>query len=129
MTRRGVSMVEMIVAACLLTCAMAMVAQVIGRSAARRRDAGHHRIAVQEAANVMERLAVRPFDELTPDGVADEQLSPQAGQSLPEGVVEVHVTEAAGEPDARRIEVEIRWRGRSAQPDPSVELVTWRYRR
>ncbi len=129
MTRRGFSMLEMMVAAALLTCTMAMVAQMLGRSNARRRDAGHHRIAVQEAANVMERLSVRPFDELTPDGVANEQLSPQATESLREGVVEVHVSEVAGEPDARRIGVAVRWRGRPAQPAPSVELVTWRYRR
>jgi prepilin-type N-terminal cleavage/methylation domain-containing protein len=118
-----------------LTVAMAVLAVIgvvamkfsiaVGRRSA---DARQHQAAIVEAGNVMERLAVRPWEQLTPDALRDVSLSDEARQAVPGAVLKVEVQQQPQEPGAKRLAVEIRWPDDSGQPVLKARLVAWRYR-
>ncbi len=68
--RRGFGLVEMTIACVLLAAAMAATLQVVGWVALERRAVERRERAVLEASNLMERIAARPWDELTTEALA-----------------------------------------------------------
>jgi hypothetical protein len=83
---------------------------------------------MQEVANVMERLCARPWEEVTPEGAGEIELSEEAEETLPDGNVEIEVVQPDDEPEAKRISVQVRWQPEPNQPPRSVRLVAWKYR-
>jgi len=124
-------MLEVVVGALLVAAAMVIVVQVVGRVAAGRRPAERRQRAVQEAANLMERLAARPWDELTP--AAARSLAASAATSardaLGDGSIEADVASVAGDPTAKRVAIEVRPGDRSGGRSAPVRLVAWVHRR
>lgn len=153
MTRRGTTMVELLVAGVLLVALTAVCVQMLAVLAGHRRAVEQEQTAIREAANLMERLAAVPWDELTPEGVRDVRLSEEARRALPGGELEISVTSSkfgeplAGErvagdrvagverseppvaqvPGAKRILVSIRWQDRTGRFVRPVRLAAWRY--
>ncbi len=128
MTRRGTTLLELIVAVALLAAMTAAAMQMLRVTAAQRRATSARQAAVLEAANLMERLAARSWDELTEEGVQDVELSPEARRRLPAGELEIDITSPTDQPDARRIALRLRWQGDSGQLLRPVRLLAWRYR-
>lgn len=128
MIRRGISLLEMIVAGTLLVAMMTICLQMLGTTTAQHRAIENQQTAIQEAANLMERLSTRSWDELTPQGVKEVQLSEQARASLPGGELEIELTGPPDEPQAKRIAVLLRWKDRTGKFTRSVRLVAWKYR-
>jgi hypothetical protein len=122
--RRGYGLLEMAIAALMLAVAMALVVQAASWLAAERRGAERRQRAVQEAANLMERLTSLPWDELTPGRAAAQTLSPATREILRDGSLTVDVSDEPGDPPARRVAIRIGWG--SAAP---VRLVAWVHRR
>jgi hypothetical protein len=127
--RRGFGMIEMAISGLLIAAAMAVTVQVVGWVATDRRSVARRERAVVEASNLMERIAARSFDEMTPESLAAFGLPEAARDSLPGSVLEVKVADGADAPARKRITVEIRWRDRSGQAESPVRLVAWSYRR
>jgi hypothetical protein len=117
--------------AVMLMMAMGLVAKVVAWTAAERRDLDHRQWAVQEAANLMERLTARPFDSLTTDGVKDLAPSTEAAGLLRDLQLRVEVADRdpAGGEDSKRVALTLRWRGRSGEWAGPVRLTSWVYRR
>ena len=63
--RRGSLLLEMAMAAVMLTVAMALTVKVLGYAGQQRRSAEQRQRAILEVANVMERITAEPFDEVT----------------------------------------------------------------
>lgn len=125
--RRGSLLAETAVSGMLLVIALGLVAQVVAAVANQRRTWDRRQIAVFEAANLMERLAARPFDELTAEGVKDLTVSDEAKRSLPEVQVDVSIIEpdsTAGE-GAKRLVLRLQWRNRAGDWDAPVWLTSW----
>jgi prepilin-type N-terminal cleavage/methylation domain-containing protein len=127
--RRGFTLFEVAMAALMLGIAMTVTVQLAGWVAAERRSAGRRGRAVQEAANVMERLAALPWDRLTPETAADASLSPAARQALPGGELKADVAAHDEDGGSRRIRVQVRWRDRSGKFEAPVRLTSWVYHR
>jgi type II secretory pathway pseudopilin PulG len=125
--RRGYSMIELLVAAGLLATLLTVCVQLSGAASAEQRALRQRQAAMNEAANVLERLSIRPWNELTDKGLAEFPLSTAARQSLPEGRLEVHVVQPADQAGAKRISVQIRWPDRDGRPEKAVRLTAWRY--
>ena len=136
--RRGFTLLEVATAGILLV-VMLMVCLAFFRAMAdQRRAIHHHRLAVQEANNVMERLCSRPWEELTPENVRALPLDPAVQQALPGSKLTVEISpagdEPAGdkppedEPAGKRIRVVLQWSTGPERPDASVRLVAWKYR-
>ena len=128
MMRRGILLWEML-AACVLLGTMTTVSlQFLQTAALQRRASSQRLVAVQEAANVLERLCARPWDELTAAAGRDVTLSPQADRCLRGGAVDVQIDGPSGTPSAKRIVVAVRWGQAENRPALSVRLVAWRYK-
>jgi hypothetical protein len=127
--RRGFGLIEMAISGLLIAAAMAVTVQVVGRVATDRRSVARRERAVVEASNLMERIAARPFDQITAESLAALGLPEAARASLPGSTLDVKVADSPDAPARKRITVEIRWRDRSGQAESPVRLVAWSYRR
>jgi prepilin-type N-terminal cleavage/methylation domain-containing protein len=127
--RRGFGLVELSIATLLLAVAMAIVVQVAGWLAAERRGAERRQRAIQEAANLMERLTSRPWDELTPDLARSQALSPATAAVLRNGVLQVAIVPEAGKPTTKRIAIRLGWGDPAGGGPAPVRLVAWVHRR
>jgi prepilin-type N-terminal cleavage/methylation domain-containing protein len=129
MVRRGMSLIELTVASAVVTAMLAIAVQMLVAVAAQRRASDQRQFATLELANVMERLAARPWAELTAEAAAGEQPS-AAVRTLLTGVeLKVDVSTPAAEPDAKRLSASLRWQDRSGGYLPPVTITTWKYRR
>jgi hypothetical protein len=127
--RRGYGAFEITISAFLLVIAMGIVAESVGWLAAERRGAGRRQVAVQEAANLMERLSARPGEELTSDTARSLKLSPSTALILRDGSLDVTIEPSAGDPSSKRITILVRWLDAVGNPAAPVRLVAWVHRR
>jgi Tfp pilus assembly protein PilV len=127
--RRGFGLIEMAISGLLLAAAMAATVQVVGWVAADRRNVARRERAVVEASNLMERIAARPFDEITPESLAALKLPEAARTSHPGSNLKASVTAQEDAPARKRITVEIRWPDGSGTAGSPVRLVAWSYRK
>jgi len=125
--RCGISVLELLVAAVVLAVLMGLVAQMLTHLARQRRESERRMLAVQEVANVMERLAAEPLGDLTPERVQSISLSRQAERSLPGAELNIEVAVPDDQPNAKRIRVELRWQNLAGETVAPVRLTTWRY--
>jgi hypothetical protein len=127
MVRRGFAVTELVVAGALLGALLAVCLQLLAATAAQRRAAAQRQLAILEAGNVMERLAARPWAELTPQAVAAVQLAPSVRDRLPGAELKVEVSTPSAEPGAKRIVVSLHWQDRAGQSVSPVKITTWRW--
>jgi prepilin-type N-terminal cleavage/methylation domain-containing protein len=128
-SRRGFTILELSVAMIILVALMSLSVKWVAATGGQRREARWRQAALGEAANVMERLAGKTWDELTAPQAAKVALSDEARQALPDGAVAVQVAQPAGDPEAKEIAVTVRWRPRAGTPETQVRLVAWKYRK
>jgi hypothetical protein len=127
-TRRGATILEMIVAGALLGTLLVICLQLFAATAAQHQAAVRRQCASLELANVMERVTVRPWGQLTNAVLAEEHLSPSATAQLPGAELKIEVFVPAGAPEAKRLAATIRWQDRDGRPPQPLTLTTWRYR-
>src|SRR3954470_443770 len=115
--RRGSMLAELAMSAVMLMIAMALTMKVLGWVAAERRAWDRRQWAAQEVANLMERVAARPFEAVTASSAEPLGLSPQAKQLLPEPELKVEVGEdgPAGGAGSKRIAIRLRWHNRAGE--------------
>lgn len=125
--RRGFTLVEVSAAAAILALCMALTVQVVGWVGAERRIAARRQWALREADNLMERLTIRPWESLKPDGVDDPKVVERIRSELPDGRLKIEVSPATGDPAAKRVRVEIRWKNKAGNDDAPVQVTAWIY--
>ena len=124
--RRGAISHEMTVSLLLASAVVLGVAQIASFVVQQCRGMDSRAAAHRAAGNVMESMMARPFDELTPEAIADQQAGELGEAELAGARWTVAV---ADEPDspAKRITVEINWAANSQPQTAPVRLVAWRY--
>ena len=85
------------------------------------------RSANQEVANVMERVMVLPWDELTTETTARFELPDESAVGLDDPQLSITVTDAEGPPSSKTIEVALAWRDQADRLVDPVRLVAWRH--
>ncbi len=126
--RRGVSMMEIVAATAILAVMAMLLVPVIGGVAEVREGAAQHQLAVFEAANLMERVAVlRANGPLTRQQLEELSLSRTARDQLTEPQLAFSLGEAAGSPPARALTIEISWENQHGQRGVPVQVVTYLY--
>jgi hypothetical protein len=128
---RGSLLVEVAMGTVLLMITMTMTVKVLGWVAQERHSAERRQRALLEVANVMERISAYRFEDLTPDLARRIKLSETARGHWSDSELTVEFTDSpAGDgPPARRVALELRWRGRSGLWDRPVRLCAWIPRR
>ena len=125
--RRGFGLIELAISTLMLAAAMVATLQVIGWVALEGRSVSRRERALREAANLAERIAARPWDDLTPDALAKLRLSDEMA-NLPGSALVVRVVSVEEAPARKVIHVEIRWNDRTGRPEAPVRLSTWAYK-
>src|SRR5688500_7371071 len=72
---RGVTLLETVAATAVLAACALLVAQALDRIAVQRRTAERRELALLEAANLMERLTLSPWDELSEERLSAEEAA------------------------------------------------------
>ena len=126
-SRRGSLLVEMAIAAAMLSVAMTMTVKVLGYAGQQRRSADQRQRAMLEVANVMERLTALPFDEVTAERARRLVHLAGDGRLAARGRAGRGGQGVAAGPDrsTKRIAVRLRWKGRSGEWEAPVRLTTW----
>ena len=127
--RPGFGLIEMAVTGVLIAAAMAATLQVVGFVALERRSVERRERAVLEASNLLERVAARPWDELSTEALGSIRMAEASAAFMPGSTLELKVVPHDDAPARKRITVEIRWLDRSGRPEAPVRLVAWAYRR
>jgi prepilin-type N-terminal cleavage/methylation domain-containing protein len=124
--RRGFTIVEVLVAAGLLAVLLALCAQLLSVTGHARRASERRAIALEEAANLIERVRTLPFAEVTPERLARIELAPEVREFLPDATAKLSIDKETDAVPAKRVRVEIQWRA-AAGPEPPARLTFWVY--
>ncbi len=127
--RRGFGLPEIAVTALILALTIVIVGEGVVWLANSRRSADRKQRAIQEAANLMERISARPWNELTPEFGQSITLDPATSALLSQGKVEVIIAQTTSAPLAKKISVAVQSRDAMGNPQRPVRLVTWVYHR
>ncbi len=127
MERRGIVLIEVLTACGLLAVLLALCIQLLSLTAIERRHVERRAIAMQAAANLVEQASVVPFDQLTDEKLAAIEVSPGIARLLPDVKTMFTVVEEPHELTAKRVRVEIQWKGRGGRREPPVRLTYFAY--
>jgi type II secretory pathway pseudopilin PulG len=125
--RAGFTLIEVAGATVLLATAMVIAVQVLSLSTAQARDAERRQLAVQVAANIMERLTSAPWETLDADLAAAQTLPDESVSRLPSGELKVTIAADTGQPRAKRITVNIQYKNRAGEFLTPVRLTAWSF--
>ena len=127
--RSGTTSIELTASMIILAAVLLAIAQTAAMRAQQRRVAERHLLATNEAANLMERIIARSWDDVTSDHVAALMLSAEARGTLPDAGLKIDVdTVQELEGAAKRVRVEIDWQNSAGQRETAVGLTAWKYR-
>jgi len=127
--RRGISLLEVAVAAVVLGAILTLAAQVVRWSAAEQRVALKRRAALEAATTVLDQMTVREWTAITPQAAASMRLSPETTEFLLDPRLAVTVTNEGGTPAAKHVAVEVAWNDRAGGASQRVGLSTWVFER
>ena len=124
--QRGTITHEAIMAIVIATAVLAGTAQILALVSHQRRDIDRRSAALHEAGNLMEEIAVIPWNKLTAEDVAALTLSDDCRAILREPRLNITV---AAEPASagKHISVEIDWLVGQDQRSLPLRLAAWRY--
>ncbi len=129
--RRGSLLAETTMSTVLLVIVMGMTVKLLGWVALERRAAQRREQAVVLVANLMERLAAHPYNEVTPDLAREIAAPAQSALSLPDAKLNVDITES--QPGAgrsiKRIAIQLRYSDHNGESAGPVRLTSWIERR
>ena len=126
--RRGFNLTEVIVACAIAVVAMMGIAQLMYQVARQYRVVEGRNLVALEAANIMEDLMSRSWEEIAADEVPVVELSPACLQAAPDAELKIDIQQGPDEAEARRITVTIQWLTHVGQPTDPIQLVAWKYR-
>lgn len=112
----------------LLGVAVVATVRLVGVAGAEHAESDHRRVALAEARNALERLAVRTPDELADGPPALPELAERIADELPGGRLELSIERLPGPPSGARIVVAVGWNDRRGRPVPPLRLTTWVFR-
>ena len=113
----------------VLVVVMGLTVRVLATVAQERKSNMERQQAALAAGNLMERITAHPFEQVTPELARQFSLSDRARRSLRDCELAIAISggekSAAGSPEAKRISIRLRWRGRSGQWLSPVRLTSW----
>jgi hypothetical protein len=130
MYRRGVSLIEITAALVVVSLSAVLLTQLLVAAALQQRRAEQRAIAHQSAANLLEELLARPWEELMPNGATNLPLDAQAAELLPKALctatIVAHASDGSG-PVGKSVLVSVSWQDTEAGLGESVRLAGWRF--
>jgi hypothetical protein len=103
------------------------VAQLVAVIAKQRREVAQTRLATQEVSNVMERVIVLPWDELTTEAITGRNISDLSAGTLDDPQISITVAELDATLPTKQIEIALSWRDHAHRRVEPVRLVAWKH--
>ncbi len=125
--QRGITLFETTVALILLTAAVVSIAQLLAVVALQKQVMRRHFLATQEVANLMERFAAEPWEEITMERAGQFALSKLASSELPKATLAITVDTNDESIQAKRIQMTLAWSDRSGNSVEPVRLTAWKF--
>lgn len=120
--RRGLTLMETVVALAILAIAAGIVAQ-LGMWAMFERARCEERLAAMECvANILESARAHPWAELTPAWASQQKLPDDLASHLSEPVLSVQVAPEKDQQGLKRITAELQWSHRDGSKARTVSL-------
>lgn len=124
--RKGALLIELLVCTILLGVVLTSIIPTLGTIARQRQLARERQAALLEVGNLMERLTILDWEEITPERAKAVALSETLQRELSNPRL---TTDVLAEADAKRVLVELRWDVAPGRPAPPVRLAAWVHRR
>jgi hypothetical protein len=119
---------EVTLALVVLSVVVTALAQLLATAAAHRRASEERRLALQEAANQAERLALWSWDETSPERLGGLKASGDLLAAVPSATLNVALSDEVGPPAAKRVRIDVQWNDAAGQPAQPVGLTLWKHR-
>lgn len=126
--RRGYHLMEIAGAIVVLGVAATLTTRLIVESTRVERSNSRRMIAINEASNVVERLATIDWDRLDADLAAATKLDPDAAARLPQASLKTTIDPPKDDRLLKKIHVEIAWMDSTGTRARPVTLTVWRAR-
>ena len=122
--RHGFTLVELLVAGLLLGTVMLIAVPTLSWVVTERRAAVERQEAIEEVANIMERITGLPQKEITPESIQRFEVSDEIRDQLSDAKLTLTV-EPKADTGGKRIGIELRWKNRTGQMVAPVRLAAW----
>jgi len=126
MRRHGSTLLEVSIAAGLVAVAMIAVAQLLAVAARQDRSIEQRQLAAQEAANSLELVLARPWNDLNAEWLQGLSLSPQAQRLLPDGQLVCELETPGEEPAVKKVVATVTWKA-TGHDRHQLKLCAWRF--
>lgn len=125
--RRGTMFVETAIGIALAIVVMIAVAQLVAVVAKQRREVAQSRLATQEVANLMERVMVLPWNELTSEAAAQFDVSHESAEMLDDPQLSITVSNIDDSLPTKQIEIALSWQDQATRRVEPARLVAWKH--
>ncbi len=125
--RRGAMLVEVAIGVALAVVVMIAVAQLVAVVAKQRREVAQTHLATQEVANVMERVMVLPWGELTTEAAEQFVAAHPPAAALDDPQLSITVSDSDDPLPTKEIEIALSWRDHAHRRVEPVRLVAWKH--
>lgn len=125
--RAGVMLLEVVAGIVLLLAAIGLVVQILAGEAAAQRATQHKLFAIELLSNMMEEQTALPYNEVSPQALAELKLPSEAHQLLPGATIKATVDPSDGPIKGKRLTLEITWPDRTGEASQPVRLSAWIY--
>ena len=126
MRRHGSTLIEVSIAAGLVAVAMIAVAQLIAVAARQDRSIEQRQLAAQEAANSLELVLARPWNDLNSEWLQSLTLTPESQRMLPNGRLVCEFETLAEEPNVKKVVATVTWNA-TVHERKQLKLFAWRF--
>ena len=125
--RRGALLLELIICGILLGMVVSTVIPTLAWLARERQYGRQQQAALLAVGNLMERLTMLEWEELTSEQAATFELPEGTRTELPDAHLTVTVAAADTEAIAKHVFIELKWEVAPNRPAPPVRLAAWVY--
>lgn len=125
--RRGVTILEALLALAVLSLTFGLLAQFLAATAQQKRIGEQRRLALQESANALEQVAALSWEDLTTEKLAAVVPSPALTGAIPHAELKLQVQAEAGPPEAKRVRVEVSWPNAAGVTGEPIGLTAFFY--
>lgn len=123
--RSGALLLELVVSGLVLGIVLSTAIPMLGWVARERKLNQQREAAILEAGNLMEEIALMPWDELSSERLSQRSLSPGLLKHIPDAQLTAKVDLDPAEPRMKRVHLELRWETAPGKAAPPVKLTGW----
>ena len=123
-SRPGLTLVELTIAIAVFSVLLATSMKMIFAASSQMRANERRNVALQAVQAISEQIENMPWDSLTTEAASQITIPELAAPYLPDAKLIVAVNDET-DPLAKRVVVEITWKGRGGQRSQPVRLTSW----